>query len=134
MTDLTTRKPTPFSIELAVRDYELDMQGIVNNSVYFNYLEHARHEYMLLQNIDVAELAREGVNLVVIRSEIDYKSSLKSGDRFVVTVLPEKVSRVRFGFRQQIIRVSDEVICAEAFVIGTALSLNGRPFVPEWLN
>lgn len=31
-----------FRIDLKVRDYECDLQGIVNNGVYFNYLEHAR--------------------------------------------------------------------------------------------
>ncbi|MBU2223338.1 MAG: acyl-CoA thioesterase, partial [Gammaproteobacteria bacterium] len=30
-----------FSVDFKVRDYECDMQGIVNNAVYFNYLEHA---------------------------------------------------------------------------------------------
>ena len=35
-----------FRTEMHVRDYELDIQSIVNNSVYQNYLEHARHEYI----------------------------------------------------------------------------------------
>jgi acyl-CoA thioester hydrolase len=123
-----------FSIEMKVRDYELDMQGIVNNGVYFNYLEHARHEYMLSKNIDVAGLAKQGINLVVVRSELDYNSSLYSGDLFRVSVKPERVSKVKFGFRQQVIRSHDAKVCVDAFVIGTALSEKGRPFVPEWLN
>ena len=29
----------PYRLKFKVRDYECDMQGIVNNSVYQNYLE-----------------------------------------------------------------------------------------------
>ncbi len=57
----------------SVRDYECDLQGVVNNAVYQNYLEHARHVFLKEQGIDFAALAREGVNLVVIRAELDYK-------------------------------------------------------------
>jgi acyl-CoA thioester hydrolase len=54
---------SPFRIEFQVRDYELDMQGIVNNGVYFNYLEHARHEYLLAKGVDFAALTRDGIHL-----------------------------------------------------------------------
>ncbi|MFC6670394.1 acyl-CoA thioesterase [Marinobacterium aestuariivivens] len=119
----------PFRLELQVRDYELDMQGIVNNGVYFNYLEHARHEYLLHRGVDFAALTRDGIHLVVIRSELDYKASLKSGDRFVVEVTTERLGRVKFGFRQRLIRLADEKVVLEGLVIGTALNERGRPYI-----
>jgi len=94
-----------FSLEMAVRDYECDLQGVVNNAVYQNYLEHARHEYLKSINIDFAALAAQGINLVVTRIELDYKTSLTSGDRFLVEVRLERISPVRIGFRQDIKRL-----------------------------
>lgn len=121
-----------FRIEFKVRDYELDMQGIVNNGVYFNYLEHARHEFLLASGIDFAALTEAGIHLVVIRSELDYKASLKSGDEFAVEVALERISKVKFGFRQRVVRLSDEKVCVEGLVIGTALNQRGRPYIsPE---
>jgi len=121
-----------FQIEFKVRDYECDMQGIVNNGVYFNYLEHARHEFLLAKGIDFADLTAKKIHLVVVRSEMDYKNSLTSGDRFVVKVAFERISKVKFGFRQTVVRLSDEKVALEALVIGTALNERGRPFIlPE---
>ena len=50
-----------FTLELAVRDYECDLQGVVNNAVYQNYLEHARHEYLKSIGIDFAALTAQGI-------------------------------------------------------------------------
>ncbi|BBB31273.1 acyl-CoA thioesterase [Neptunomonas japonica] len=123
---------TPFQVMSKVRDYELDMQGIVNNGVYFNYLEHARHEFLITNGVDFAALAEQGIHLVVIRSEMDYKASLRSGDEYVVSVAVERLGKVRFGFRQEVVRLSDQKLCVSALVIGTALNERGRPYIsPE---
>jgi acyl-CoA thioester hydrolase len=120
----------PFKMEMMVRDYELDIQGIVNNSVYQNYLEHARHEYLITKNIDFAKFHDEGKDLVVTRIEIDYKQPLKTRDSFVVTVQAGKEGNVRMVFNQNIYRLPDHKLMIQAKVFGVCL-LNGRPVKPE---
>lgn len=122
-----------FNLELDVRDYECDMQGVVNNSVYQNYLEHARHKYLQTIDLDFSALTEKGINLMVIRVEIDYKFPLRSGDRFVVSVRMERISALRFGFVQNIYRLSDKKLIVKALVIATSVNAKGRPELPEEL-
>jgi acyl-CoA thioester hydrolase len=119
-----------FEIELEVRDYECDLQGIVNHAVYLHYLEHARHRMLKANGLDFAGLARDGVNLVVTRIELEYLQPLRSGDRFRVSLTLERVSRLRFAFRQAIFRIPDGREIVRARVIGTALDAAGRPRLP----
>jgi len=123
-----------FQVEFKVRDYECDLQGIVNNSVYFNYLEHARHEFLAAKKVDFAQLARDRINLVVIRSEVNYKDSLKPGDVFYIDVEVERLSRLKFAFHQKLIRYSDNKLMLDAVVTGTSVNEKGRPFVPDQLE
>jgi acyl-CoA thioester hydrolase len=119
-----------YELEMTVRDYELDLQGIVNNSVYQNYLEHARHEFLCTRNIDFAKLHNEGVDLVVTRVEIDYKLPLKSRDKFVVKVQPNKEGNLKVVFDQIIFRLPDKKLVVSAKITGVCLK-NGRPVKPE---
>ena len=102
--------------------------------MYLNYLEHARHAFLKSVGLDFAAITAEGIHLVVVRTEIDYRRSLKSGDTFDVTVSPERISRVRFGFRQNVVRHADGQVCVQALVIATALNPQGRPFVPDFIG
>lgn len=123
-----------FTHEMSVRDYECDIQGIVNNGVYQNYLEHVRHLYLRSVGLDFAEYARRGVNLVVVRAELDYRHPLTSGDRFRVGLNLVRESRLRFAFHQDIVRLPDERPVLTAKIIGTALSARGRPTLPAELD
>ncbi|MEI6848229.1 MAG: thioesterase family protein [Chlorobiaceae bacterium] len=120
-----------FTLEMSVRDYECDMQGIVNNSVYQNYIEHVRHEYLKHVGIDFSEYIRQGINLVVVRAELDYKYPLVSGDTFMVCLNVQRESALKFAFYQDIFRLSDNKLILKAKIIGTALSKNGRPEIPK---
>jgi len=121
--------PYIFTLDFKVRDYECDLQGIVNNSVYQQYLEHTRHEFLLSRGVDFAQLAANGIHLVVTRAEIDYKRPLTSGDTFRVGLNIMRASKVRFQFLQDIYRLPDEQVMIKGVVIGTALNERGRPTV-----
>ena len=123
-----------YKLTLKVRDYECDIQGIVNNSVYQNYLEHARHEFLLESGINFTELANSGINLVVVRAELDYKFPLKSGDEFWIGLNLQRSSKVRFEFLQDIYRSDDDRLILNGKIIGTSLNERGRPFISEVLD
>lgn len=124
----------PFRLEMSVRDYECDMQGIVNNAVYQNYLEHTRHQYLQNLGLSFAKITQRGINMVVIRAELDYKSSLKADDSFFVTAEFERLSKLRFLFHQNIVRLPDEKLIVAAKIFCTSLNEKGRPCVPEELE
>jgi acyl-CoA thioester hydrolase len=122
-----------YKLDLKVRDYECDMQGIVNNAVYQNYLEHCRHEFLLSVGIDFSRLTKEKVYLLVVRAELDYKTPLRGGDAFWIGLNLERVSPVRFAFLQDMYRSSDQRLALSARTIGTAVNERGRPFLPPEL-
>lgn len=123
-----------FTHEMDVRDYECDIQGIVNNGVYQNYLEHVRHLYLKSIGIDFADYTKNSIHLVVVRAELDYKAPLTSGDRFLVGLNFVRDSRLRFAFHQSILRLPDQKPIMAARIIGTALNDRGRPFLPTELE
>src|SRR5512141_2020647 len=116
-----------FKLDFEVRDYECDMEGIVNNAVYMNYLEHTRHAFLKYKGLDFATLTQTGIHLVVIRIEADYLYPLCSGDTFHVTANGERISKLRFGFSQDVFRSQDNKPILKAKVIGTSLNAEGKP-------
>ena len=119
-----------FEIEMEVRDYELDLEGIVNNSVYLNYLEHGRHRFMKNLGLNFSELHKEGIDAVVTRIEIDYHSPLTSNDRFLVRIRLQRKGKLRLLFHQEIDKLPDHITVVKAIVTATCL-FNGRPQIPK---
>ncbi|MCH7816720.1 MAG: acyl-CoA thioesterase [Proteobacteria bacterium] len=124
----------PFSLELKVRDYECDMQGIVNHAVYLNYLECARHEFLLSKGLSFAELTARGVTIVVIRAELDYRQALRTGDKFQVTVSARQVSRLKLVFDQEISKLPEGKLMLQAQITATSINQRKRPYFPEELK
>ena len=118
-----------FCVEFKVRDYECDIQGVVNNANYQHFLEHARHEYLLTKGINFVKLHDEGIDMVVTRVEIDYKYPLRGDEKFIVTVEVRRVGNIRLAFDQTIYRIPDNKLIVDATVIGVSTK-NGKPIAP----
>ena len=111
-------------LTMKVRDYECDLQGIVNNANYQHYLEHARHEFLLGTGTSFAALHEQGIDAVVARISMAFKTPLKSGDEFVCRLALEKEG-IRYIFIQDIFRKADNKVVLKGVVEAVSL-VNGR--------
>ncbi|MBP1666992.1 MAG: acyl-CoA thioesterase [Bacteroidetes bacterium] len=118
------------SLEFTVRDYECDLQGVVNNANYQHYLEHARHEFLISKGISFARLHEDGTDLIITRVEIDYKYPLRSRDMFIVKTGIRREGHIRLVFVQDIFRLPDNKLIVRAKITGAATQ-KGRPVRPD---
>lgn len=95
-----------FELTMKVRDYECDLQGIVNNANYQHYIEHTRHEFLLSAGIGFARLHEQGIDPVVARLNMAFKTPLRSGDEFVSKLYLKKEG-IKYVFYQDIFRLPD---------------------------
>ena len=113
-----------FEMEMKVRDYECDLQGIVNNANYQHYYEHTRHEFLTQHGISFARLHDEGIDFVVARLEMAFRSPLRSGDTFVSELALEQEG-IKYVFQHDLYRLSDNKLSFRATVDLVCL-VNGK--------
>ena len=96
----------------------------MNNANYKHYLEHTRHEFLLQSGASFAALHEQGVDPVVARISMAFKTPLKSGDEFV-SKLSLKKEGIKYVFYQDIFRKSDGKVVLKG-VVETVCVVNGR--------
>ena len=108
-------KDYTYQLEMKTRDYECDIQGVVNNANYQHYLEVTRHEFIQSVGISFEDLHQQGIDVMVSRVTINYRAPLRGGQEFISCL---NISRkgVRYVFEQDIYRKSDGQQCIRAQV------------------
>lgn len=104
-----------FKLTDKVRDYECDLQGVVNNANYQHYMEHTRHEFLESLGENFGAMHDKGVDGFVSHVEIDFKTSLKSGDSYISCLNVYKKG-VKLVFEQDIYRASDGALATRGKV------------------
>ncbi len=125
-----------YHMAMRVRDYEVDAEGIVNNAEYLHYMEHTRHEFCRMAGFSFREMHESGLDPIVTRIEVDYKSSLGLGDEMVSCL---NISRrgAQFLFKQDIYRIDGspvakglvKIACLENGTLGRGDKL-AKAFAP----
>lgn len=113
-----------FETKIEVRDYECDIEGIVNNANYLHYMEHTRHLFLREAGLSFAKMHEKGVDAVVARMNLQYKVPLRCDDVMISKLWIEKQG-VRYIFHQDIIREVDNKLSCRATVELVCL-INGR--------
>lgn len=113
-----------FETKMEVRDYECDIEGIVNNANYVHYCEHTRHLFLQQCGLSFAEMHNKGVDAVVARMKLEYKVPLRPDDEFYSRLWLEKQG-IKYIFHQDLFRASDEALCFRGEIMLVCL-VNGR--------
>ncbi len=98
-----------FETKMEVRDYECDIEGIVNNANYLHYIEHTRHLFLRSRGASFAEMHERGIDAVVARVNMQFKVPLRCDDEFV-SRLALKKEGIKYVFYQDLFRLPDETL------------------------
>lgn len=113
-----------YELPFKVRDYECDLQGIVNNANYQHYTEHTRHEFLSQHGVSFAQLHERGIDVVVAGMQLRFKTPLRSGDEFVSKLALRKEG-IKYVFVQDIYRLPDMRVVFKSTVEAVCL-VNGK--------
>lgn len=113
---------------IAVRSYELDSFGHVNNAVFLNYLETARSYWLDDMGLSFESIAAAGVQIVIARVEIEYRIPLRSRDTVVVNGNLSDYGPASIVWNYRLERESDGAVVAVAKTTGVCIDpRSGKP-------
>jgi acyl-CoA thioester hydrolase len=120
----------PFEMSVSVLADDIDEQNHVNNTVYLRWVQEVATAHW--RAIGSPE-AQETIGWVVLRHEIDYKTSATLGDQIVLRTWVGKATRLTFERFTEIRRNSDGQLLSKARTLWCPINTKtGRPMrVPE---
>lgn len=106
---------------------DTDAMGIVYHGNYLAWFEAARNELIRSWGIPYTEFLAQGIGTVVTEAEIKWRYPARFEDLVEVWTLVEEMQPVRFSFRYQVLRQSDEKLLCEGVTRHAFVDASGRP-------
>ena len=122
---LVLMSSAPFEMTVSVLPDDIDEQNHVNNTVYLRWVQEIATAHW--RAITSPE-AQETIGWVVLRHEIDYKTSATLGDQIVLRTWVGKATRLTFERFTEIRRSSDGQLLSAARTLWCPINAQtGRP-------
>jgi len=119
-----------FETEISVRPHEIDWNRHVNQSVYLDYLLHARVDQMKrCYKMSIESFFKRGYSWITRSISIEYLSSVFMGETIIVRTWIESVSKKGVTVKFQMLKKKDLSLATE----GTAVFvlINAKTGQPE---
>lgn len=101
-------------IEEQVKFHEVDMLGVCNNAVYFNYFEDARLDYISsLKTKYKLPIFKDELFLIMVHNNCDYIQSAHLNDRLIIHTRIHFVKKSSFGFEHLVELKENETLIAK---------------------
>ena len=115
------------TVAIRVRYAETDQMGVVHHAAYLPWLEVARTEYLRQRGLPYKALEERGINMPVLKVEIEYLRPALYDDLLSVSAKLEAASAVRFRFFYEVRRDQDEALLCRGRTFHAATGRDGRP-------
>ncbi len=119
-------------IEIDVRYYETDGQGVVHHANYFQYFELARVEMLKAMGHDYADFERDGIYLVVHSIACKYRKAARFGDRLRIQTKVVRATAARIDHQYRVL-VGDDLIAEASSTIACVDGDGNVQRMPECL-
>ena len=98
-----------------VKFHEVDMLGVCNNAVYFNYFEDARIKYLqdLKKNYHLSEIMKDDSFFIMAHNYCDYLMPAKLDDELEVLTKVKSIKNSSFEFEHIILNQNTEDIISK---------------------
>jgi acyl-CoA thioester hydrolase len=112
----------PFQARIAVRGYELDVNGHLNWAHYLHYAEHARWECLRAAGLSFETMIGAGLGPVNLEANVRFLRELRDGDEVDVSCEFQWGDGKTYRVRQQFTRPGGGAVPAELAAEVTTVS------------
>ena len=123
---------TLHTITLRVRYPECDPMGYLHHSIFLQYFEMGRVEFLRAAGFSYADFERSGLFFVVVSVQVKYKAPARYDDELTLTTTLARQTHVRIDHTYQLKR--GDTLLAEAATTVACVGRDGQlQAIPEFL-